>query len=67
MSHSMMSLSDESEWDSGEEEDKYVYDDWPDHKKPKFIDPETTSTYRPRCWRDFCAVRPRVSLTESTQ
>ena len=31
----MMSLSDESEWDSGEEEDKYVYDDWPDHKKPK--------------------------------
>ena len=31
-----MSLSDESdwEWDSGEE-DEYVYDDWPDHKKPK--------------------------------
>ena len=31
-----MSISDESdwEWDSGEE-DEYVYDDWPDHKKPK--------------------------------
>ena len=27
-----MSLSDESEWDN--EEDEFIYDDWPDHSKP---------------------------------
>ena len=27
-----MSLSDESDWDN--EEDEFIYDDWPDHSKP---------------------------------
>ena len=46
---------------------KYVYDDWPDHKKPKVYRSQNRFDMSVGMLERICAVRPRVSSTASTR